>query len=281
MINVLIHSRLGQEANAMRHIILGCPVDDLAIEDLLDLVARSLAGGIQQWYTSINVANWYAYTHYTRVAGLIDQAPLISADGWPIYWASRILYGIKIPRIPAMEFFDAVCRTFAGKPLRVYLLGGRPGVPELAGSRLLLLYPGLQVVGQHHGYLTTLTEQEAVLSDIQTSGADLLVLGMGTPREQSWLTHNLARSSIRFALGIGGGLDILAGLNSRAPIWMQRTGLEWLYRLVQEPMRLGPRYATTSWAFFNTCVRTVLVSAMDLKHQRDPADRSTSTKKGA
>ncbi len=265
----------------MRHVILGCPVDDLTIEDLLDRVDRSLAGGVQQWYTSINVANWYAYTHNTRIAGLIDQAPLISADGWPIYWASRILYGINIPRIPAMEFFDAVCRTFGGNPLRVYLLGGRPGVPELAGARLSVLYPGLQVVGQHDGYLMTLADQEAVLSDVQSSGADLLVLGMGTPHEQSWISHNLTRSSIRFGLGIGGGLDILAGLTARAPIWMQRTGLEWLYRLVQEPMRLGPRYATTSLAFFNACARAVLFRTLHLKRHRDRAESSVSTKKGA
>lgn len=265
----------------MRHVILGCPIDDLSIEDLLDSVARSLAGGTQQWYTSINVANWYAYTHYQRTASFIDQAPLISADGWPIYWASRILYGIKIPRIPAMEFFDLVCRTFGDTPLRVYLLGGRPGVPELAGSRIPVLYPGVQVVGQHNGYWTTLTEQEDVLSDIQTSGAELLVLGMGTPYEQSWLTHNLDRISVRFALGIGGGIDILAGLNTRAPVWMQRTGLEWFYRLVQEPGRLGPRYVTTSLAFFKACAQAVMVKAFHLKRQRDRADGSMSTKKGA
>lgn len=266
----------------MRHTVLGCPVDDVTVEELLESVGRSLTNGFQQWYTSINVANWYAYTRQSKIAGMIDQASLISADGWPICVASRVLYGINIPRVPAMTFFEAVCRTFGSHPLRVYLLGGRPGVAELAGARLQADHPGLHVVGCHHGYLTGSHEQEEILSKIQESAPDLLILGMGTPYEQSWLTEYLSRCPVRFALGIGGGMDIIAGLNHRAPVWMQRLGLEWAFRMAQEPGRLGPRYLTTSLAFVGAFARVVVERALHPKtaSQRQ-SEEPISTKKGA
>ncbi len=265
----------------MRHLVLGCPVDDLGIETLLVQVERSLTTGVQQWYTSINVANWYAYTHQPQVASLINQASLISADGWPIYWASRIFHGLKIPRVPALKFLDVVCKRFSSDHLRVYLLGGRPGVPELAGIRLERQYPGLEVVGCHSGYFSNPTDYEAVLADINASQADILILGMGTPHEQSWLTHYLSRTPLRFGIGIGGGMDIMAGLNTRAPGWMQQIGLEWFYRLIQEPFRLGPRYCTTSLAFLLKCSQEVLRQRTDRKGHRAQNDGPASTKKGA
>ncbi len=265
----------------MRHTVLGCPVDDASVEEMLKCVERSLGSSQQQWYTSINIANWYAYTHHSRVAGMIDQASLISADGWPICLASRIFYGIKIPRIPAMTFFNAVCRAFVSLPLRVYVLGGRPGVAELAGIRLQENYPGLQVVGCHHGYLMNSLEQEHVLSEIQGAAPDLLILGMGTPYEQSWLTQYFSRCATPFALGIGGGLDIIAGFNQRAPLWIQRCGLEWFYRMIQEPRRLGPRYLTTSLAFVIACAQVIIRLAAHHKKTRDREEQPVSTKKGA
>ncbi len=229
--------------------VLGCPVDDVDMNDLLDHVHHHMEQGIKQWYTSINVANWYAYTHFPEIATLIDEAPLITADGWPIAWASRVIHHVPLPRIPAMNFLDALLTNRQAKGQRIFLLGGQPGTAEQAGIRLQAKYPHVSVVGAFHGFLNQPEVELEALNAIVQARPSILILGMGTPHEQKWLSLYFSRIPAVMAVGIGGGIDILAGIKKRAPGWMQKSGLEWLYRLVHEPGRLSRRYVKTSWSF--------------------------------
>ncbi len=242
----------------MRRKILGCPVDDLDLGELVNIVRYNLERGYRQWYTSMNVANWYAYTHFPDVASLIDEANIITADGWPIAWAGRAVYGEPFPRIPAMNFLDTILSNLPdNEPVRVFLLGGKPGVAERAGPKLEARYPRIRVVGTFHGFLENSGAEQNAVDAINKARPTILILGMGTPYEQRWLVRHFDESPALFAIGIGGGIDILAGLKTRAPAWMQKYGMEWLYRMLQEPQRLSGRYFVTSLSFAWHVVQTV------------------------
>ncbi|WP_020375329.1 WecB/TagA/CpsF family glycosyltransferase [Sulfobacillus thermosulfidooxidans] len=233
----------------MRQRVLGCPVDDCDLTELLNQVREYMAQGIKHWYTSINVANWYAYTHFPDVAALFDKATFITADGWPIAWASRVIHHAPLPRIPAMNFLEALLSEPWTTPLSVFLLGGKPGIAEQAGEHLTKKYAHIRVVGHFHGYFDSAQEEGKALQAIQKTQPSVLILGMGTPYEQAWLSRHFAEIPSVLAVGIGGGMDILAGIKKRAPQWMQNSGMEWLYRLIQEPRRLSGRYVKTTSSF--------------------------------
>ena len=172
----------------------------------------------------------------------VGAADLVLPDGKGLIWAFAFLGTPIQERLPGVEFVEHLCRQAAGEGWPVYFLGGRPGIAERAASELQRRFPGLQVAGCRNGYFGAQEEPE-VLQTLQDSGARILFLGLGVPRQEFWL-HRCARSREGTALlpgvvgmGIGGSMDVLSGELQRAPKIWQRWGLEWLYRTLQEPWR--------------------------------------------
>jgi N-acetylglucosaminyldiphosphoundecaprenol N-acetyl-beta-D-mannosaminyltransferase len=130
----------------------------------------------------------------------------------------------------------------------VYFLGSRPDVLATAVERLRVQYPGLVVAGQHHGYFDA-SETEAVCAEVNTSNADMLFVAMSSPKKEYWVEEAGPLLDVPLIVGIGGSLDVVAGKVSRAPSWMQRAGLEWFYRFLQEPRRMWRRYTVTNLRF--------------------------------
>ncbi len=165
------------------------------------------------------------------------HADLVTADGTGLVWASRQL-GRSLPeRVTGIDLLSALCERAAAKQHRVYLLGGRPGVAREAAQRLQRRHPGLAIVGTQHGYFAD-DESERVVSEINAREPDLLLVGMGVPRQEIWMSRHGHRLASPVAMGVGGSLDVLAGRVRRAPAAWQSLGLEWLWRAVQEPHRL-------------------------------------------
>jgi N-acetylglucosaminyldiphosphoundecaprenol N-acetyl-beta-D-mannosaminyltransferase len=221
--------------------VLGVPIDAL---DMRTTVARCLElveSGTPSRHVSVNAAKLASSSRDENLAGFIRGSDVISADGQSVVWAARLL-GRPVPeRVAGIDLMHELIEAAQRRGLSVYLLGARPEVLGRAVARLRELYPRLRLAGWRDGYFSP-EEEESVVEGIRAARPDLLFVAMSSPLKEAWLDRNLDRSRVRFAMGVGGALDVLAGERSRAPAWMQRAGLEWLHRMGQEPGRMWRRY---------------------------------------
>lgn len=178
---------------------------------------------------------------------LLTKGDYIVADGMPLVLASRLFYKKPLPeRLATTDFFHDAARAAEAKKLSFYLLGGTPERNEAVAARVKELYPRLEIVGHHHGYWTE-EEEQTVLTTIRTAKPDVLWVGLGFPRQEVFAVKaKEALRGIGWIVTCGGLYDHLLGIAPRAPLWMQRYGLEWLNRLFYEPRRLFLRYARTN-----------------------------------
>jgi N-acetylglucosaminyldiphosphoundecaprenol N-acetyl-beta-D-mannosaminyltransferase len=174
----------------------------------------------------------------------INRADLAVADGMPLVWAARLKAQPLAERITGVDLVNESCRLAAQMGQGVFLLGAAPGTAAAAAHRLEARYPGLRVVGVHSPPFRPLTpaEDEAMVRMIRDAAPGLLFVAFGAPRQDLWIRAHLDALNVRVAMGVGCVLDLLAGTARRAPGWMQQAGLEWSYRLIQEPRRLWRRY---------------------------------------
>jgi exopolysaccharide biosynthesis WecB/TagA/CpsF family protein len=171
----------------------------------------------------------------------LARAGLRLPDGFGIRIAAR-RQGRRVPAIlNGSDFNVEVLKRCAARAWPVYFLGARPGVAERARENLTARIPELEVVGVHHGYFGSEATND-VTADIRASGASVLMVAMGNPLQENWLAEHLPDTQVSLGLGVGGFLDFSAGTVRRAPPWMNRAGLEWLFRLAMEPRRLARRY---------------------------------------
>ncbi len=181
------------------------------------------------------------------------------ADGWPLVTMSR-LYGPKLPeRVPGSDLLPTLCQQMQtnATPLRLFLLGGKPGVPERAAEKIVDSWQNVEVVGYaspEPGFEEDSVYNDALCNKINSSEADVLVVCLGFPKQELWTIAHRAKLEVPVALALGGTIDFLAGEQTRAPKWIQRLRLEWLHRLATNPRRLAKRYATDILFFPWICV---------------------------
>lgn len=167
---------------------------------------------------------------------ILAGSSLVVADGIGVVWASRLL-GRPLPeRIAGIDLVTAAIGRAAKDGRTLYLLGGEPGIAQKAAERLRQRFPGLRVIGTRHGYFSEAEEGE-VIREISEAAPDLLLVGLGTPKQERWIHQHREQLGARVAVGVGGALDVFAGKVQRAPLVWQKLGLEWAYRLIQEPRR--------------------------------------------
>ncbi len=171
-------------------------------------------------------------------AGVLARADVLLADGVGAVWAVKRLTGRTTERTPGIDLVDELCGVCAREGQSVYLLGARPGVAERAGERLRRAHPGLRLAGVRDGYWRPGEEAE-VVACVNAARADLLLVGLGQPAQETFLDRWRAVLTARLAVGVGGSLDVFAGDVHRAPRWMRRWGWEWVYRTLTQPWRLG------------------------------------------
>lgn len=231
--------------------ILGVRIDSLTLQEAADLIVGFTSGSQPRQIVTANSEMIYAATRDEELRQLINSADLVTADGMGAVWAARIL-GDSLPeRVAGYDLLHELCTRAAAQSLRLYLLGGRPGVAQLAASTLCNLYPGLQVVGIHHGYFKP-HEEPQLLRSITAAQPHILFAALGVPRQEFWIARHRGDMSVPVAMGVGGSFDVLAGQTQRAPLWMQKAGLEWSYRLLKEPWRARrmlalPKFAALVW----------------------------------
>ena len=213
---------------------------------------------------SINAAKLIALRHDADLREIVDRCELVNADGQSVVWASRLL-GDPLPeRVAGIDLMYALIGMAELEGYGIYILGARREVLETAVLRLRETHPGLQILGYRDGYFSDEQSPE-VASAIRNSGAQILFVAMPAPRKEHWLGEYGPGLNVPFVMGVGGSIDVVAGVTRRAPRAWQRLGVEWLYRLLQEPRRMLRRYLVTNTQFSILVARAMAARAFGLQ----------------
>ncbi len=180
---------------------------------------------------------------------ILNDADLLTADGIGVVYAAKYLKKPIKERAAGYDVAKLLLQKISYTNHKLFLFGGKPGVGDLAKKNMQKDYPGLNIVGVRNGYFTD-DEEEEIINEINSSGADLLFVCLGAPRQEKWIHKNREKLKVRVAMGVGGSIDVFAGTVQRAPDFFCKTGLEWFYRLMKEPWRAKrmmdlPRFAMT------------------------------------
>lgn len=220
----------------MRVDIMGVSFDNVNMEQAVKRAAGMLAEGTFHYAVTPNAEFVQRAEKDARFRAALNGADLVLPDGIGIVYAARILGKPLQGRVPGCDFAAALCAWMAGNGKKLYLLGARPGVAEQAARNLEQTYPGLTVCGTHDGYF----ENDAPIADaIRSAGADVVFVCLGAPKQENWMIEHGPASGASFLIGLGGSLDVFAGTVKRAPALWQKLGMEWLYRLLKQPSRIG------------------------------------------
>jgi N-acetylglucosaminyldiphosphoundecaprenol N-acetyl-beta-D-mannosaminyltransferase len=241
----------------VRSEILGCPLDHVDLQDAVAYCEEVIATGGFAQHMAVNAAKLVAMRHDPQLHESVTQCELITADGQSIVWASQLL-GDPLPcRVAGIDLMQALLECSAQRGYRVYVLGATPAVLERAIERMRAHHPELVIAGARNGYYAD-SEEAEVAAEIAAARPDILFVAMSSPRKEYFLARYGRAIDVPFVMGVGGSIDVYAGLVQRAPVLMQRAGLEWLFRLAQEPRRLAKRYVTTNAEFLLVLGRALL-----------------------
>lgn len=255
-----------------RYEIFGLPFDALTMAQAVDRCREAIQCGEYLSIGIVNAAKVMTMRRDAQLKNAVTGCEMVLADGQSVVWASRML-GAPLPeRVAGIDLFLELLAEAAHRAYRVYFLGARRDVLARMLDEIYHRFPGLQVAGARDGYFRP-DEESSVAEEIRRSGADLLFVGMSSPKKELFLNRWGKATRARVVHGVGGSFDVLAGLTSRAPLWWQRRGLEWLYRALQEPLRLGPRYLKTNFAFIALVARESMRRCADHRPVPAPAPR--------
>lgn len=222
----------------------------------LSTLENAVASGRRLSISVINVAKLVNLRRDPVLRQSVLDGDLIFADGMPLVWLSRLI-GRPLPeRVAGIDLMFGLLQLADRRRLRVYLLGARPEVLDQVAERIGREYPGVILAGHQHGYFTDAQEPE-IAGRIEQARPQILLVAMSSPKKERFMNRWDSRIGANICHGVGGSFDVFAGMTRRAPQWMQRAGLEWFYRLCQEPRRMWKRYLFTNTQFLIYAVREV------------------------
>ena len=217
--------------------ILDVPVHPLTMGEAVSVLEESITSGEQAFVVTANAEIIMMCQEDAGYKKIVSQdAQLVLPDGAGAVWAGRHL-GYKVPeRVAGFDLYCQLLDKAAQKGYKAFFFGGSPGIAEAAKAKSEELYPGVQVVGCRNGYFKD-EESQAIIDEINASGADMLFAALGAPKQEKWLVRYREQLKPKILMGIGGSFDVFAGKMERAPKWMQDASLEWLFRLYKQPSR--------------------------------------------
>ncbi len=217
------------------------------MRETVDEIFSRLKFGLFTQHVVVNAAKLINMERDKSLRESVECSDIINIDGMGIVWGARFL-GYDVPeRVAGVDLFYGLLTRAELEKEPVYLLGAKPDVVEKAVANLRVKFPALNIAGYHHGYFWD--DEEAVVDDIAKSGAKLLFVAITSPKKENFINRWREKLGVKFVMGVGGTFDIAAGKSKRAPLFMQKHGLEWLYRLMQEPRRMWKRYLVTNTLF--------------------------------
>jgi N-acetylglucosaminyldiphosphoundecaprenol N-acetyl-beta-D-mannosaminyltransferase len=215
---------------------LGVRADDVTWDETLAWVEGFIADGRPHQIATVNPEFVMAARRDPEFRAIINNAALAIPDGVGLLWAGRLLGQPVRERVTGSDGVPRIAERAAVKGWRLFLLGAAPGVAEETARRLVVRYPGLKIVGTYAGS-PAVEEETAIVDLVRRARPDVLFVAYGHPRQDKWIARNLDRLGVPACMGVGGAFDFIVGVQSRAPAWMRRIGLEHLYRLLRQPWR--------------------------------------------
>ncbi len=229
--------------------ILGAPVDVVDAQMALDVIDVHIGrNGAPGCVLAVNPEKVRLLASDGLLRGVFERALLLVPDGIGVVLGARILYGRRMRRVAGADLMEAICAASPQKGYRLFIFGSEEQVNRTAVDVLRRRYPGINIVGRANGFAGAGRNGE-LIRDINESRADILFVGLGSPRQERWMHENLPKLNVRICQGIGGTLDTIAGTVKRAPRWARKIGCEWLYRLVRQPTRCMRQVRLLQFAF--------------------------------
>ena len=252
---ILPHIRLGDCSRFM-----GVAVHHYDLEETCEIAHMAMRTGRRVQQVDINVYKMIELRGDDKLARAVDASDLVSVDGMGVLVGCKLL---KVPvrgRVAGVDLMQSIFALCAREGYRPYLFGARQDILEEAVKNVQRDHPGLEIAGKRNGYFKPEDEEE-IVADIKRSGANCLFVGIASPIKEEFLFKYRDQLEVPYTMGVGGAFDVLAGKVTRAPLWMQQAGLEWLHRLLMEPGRLWRRYLTS-----NSQYALMLTSALAKKY---------------
>ena len=231
--------------------ILGVKVASLTMTEAIDQAETYMEGYSHAIIATANAEMIMRAVKDEELRRVLNDAALVVPDGAGTVWAARHL-GCAMPeRVTGFDLVQELLRRAPARRQKVFFFGAAPGIAEAAKQKAEVLYPGLSVVGTRDGYFTP-TEEPAIVAAIREARPNLLLVALGVPRQEKWLAKYQEVLEVPLSIGVGGTFDVMAGVVKRAPHWMQRAKLEWLYRGLVQPQRIGrlmalPQFVWRVW----------------------------------
>lgn len=233
--------------------IAGIRIDNVSMSEAVEAIERMVGGNAVDYVFTPNVNHVVTYRRDAGFREAYADAALVVADGMPLVWSSRFLGTPLKQRVAGSDLFLRTCELAERKGYRLFFLGGRLGAASGAAARLRERHPDIRIVGHYcppFGFEKDRAENDRIVRMIREAQPDLLFVGVGSPKQEKWIREHGSACGVPATLAIGVSFEFTAGLVRRAPRWMQRTGLEWLWRLAMEPRRLSRRYLCDGPVFF-------------------------------
>ncbi len=224
-------------AGSKRRYVFGLPIDSYSMAETVDACIGLIELRRPVQHVVLNVIKVVMCERDPSLAAIIKACPVVNPDGTYFTWAARML-GAPLPeRVAGIDLMGHLLKAAEERAWPVYFLGAKQDVLDAFVVEAKRRYPDLVIAGAHHGYFRGAEADAGVAADVRASGARLLFVGLPSPRKETFIAEQLEVLGPVFAMGVGGSFDVWAGLAKRAPVWMQKAGLEWMFRLWQEPFR--------------------------------------------
>ena len=233
--------------------ICGVRIDNVTMEGTLDAIECLIKSRQPAYVVTPNADHMVKLQKDEEFRRIYEGASLVLADGMPILWAGLFLGTPLAEKVSGSDLVPKLCRRAAEKNFTLFFLGGREGAAARAKEVLEKKYPGLCVVGTYSppvGFEKDAAESRKIEEMIRAAAPDVLLVGLGAPKQEKWISKNHQALAVPVSVGVGVTFEFIAGMVKRAPRWMQATGLEWSWRLLMEPKRLWKRYLVDDTAFF-------------------------------
>lgn len=221
--------------------IFGCKVASITMKETLDEIEKIIKDRTLTQHVVINAGKVVLMEKDENLKKIVSDCPIINADGQSIVWASKFL-GESLPeRVAGIDLMEELIKVSSRKGYGIYFFGAKEEVVKKVINHYEEKYPKLKICGYRNGYFSD-EDVPNITSEMKKSKADILFVAFSSPKKEYWLAKNIKDIGIPFCMGVGGSFDVVAGATRRAPYWMQKSGLEWFYRFLQEPKRMWKRY---------------------------------------
>ena len=218
--------------------ILGVPVDAITMGEAVARIDGFIEKRTPVLVATANAEMLMRATHDGALRRILQGAAMVTPDGAGTVWAAHHLGHAMPERVAGYDMVQELMREAPAKHRRIFFFGSAPGVADKAKAKAEQLYPGIEIVGTRNGFFTA-ADEPAIIEEIKAAHPDILLAALGVPKQEKWLAKHLGELGVPVAIGVGGTFDVMAGVMKRAPRWMQRAKLEWLFRGMMQPKRAG------------------------------------------